>query len=391
VGNNPQNIAALHDKYGDVVRIRPDMLTFRTAEAWKEIYGSRPGKGQLQKDPRFYNVGSETQSHIIFCSDADHTRMRRLISHAFSDAALRQQESIMSHYFELLVTQLKKKVDGPEKGVVDMALWYNSLTFDIIGDMCFGESFGALESGVHHKWMSNLLEGAKYGRFIQIFSFYQPLWMILETLMKVIPAVGEAHKEHNNFTRLKTRKRLESKVDRPDFMSYILRYNDERGMSNEEIEGSSGLFIIAGSETTATTLSGLNYFLLRNPRVYAKVQAEVRNHFATAEDITLTSSGQLPYLQACITETQRMYPAVPLALPRVIPNEGAIIGGKFIPGGMRVAVPQYATNYSKTNFFEPETFVPERHLPNPPEQYKNDDLDSMQPFSTGPRNCLGKK
>lgn len=105
-------------------------------------------------------------------------------------------------------------------------------------------------------------------------------------------------------------------------------------MSRQELMKNSELLIIAGSETTATLLSGLTYLLLKTPHAYAKVQEEVRSAFISAEEITLTSTGQLPYLQACLEEAMRMYPPVPIALPRRTQPEGAMIGGHFVPGNV---------------------------------------------------------
>jgi hypothetical protein len=98
--------------------------------------------------------------------------------------------------------------------------------------------------------------------------------------------------------------------------------------------GTSGLLIIAGSETTATLLSGVTYYLLKTPHAYAKLKEEVRGAFEKAEEITLTSTSQLPYLQACLEEALRLYPPVPLALPRLTRPEGDIIGGVFVPGNV---------------------------------------------------------
>jgi len=117
----------------------------------------------------------------------------------------------------------------------------------------------------------------------------------------------------------------------------------------------------------------------------------MKNAFKSAEDINLISTGNLPYLHACIQETFRMHPPVPLALPRVTPKEGAMVNNIFVPGNTRVSVTQYGSYRSASNFSEPDTFDPDRWLPNPPEKYKNDNLDVLQPFSTGPRNCIGKK
>ena len=105
-------------------------------------------------------------------------------------------------------------------------------------------------------------------------------------------------------------------------------------MSRGELMETTGILIIGGSETTATLLSGATYFLLKNPRTYAAAKDEVRKAFQAAEDITLTSTAQLPYLHAILEESLRLYPPVPLALPRVTPPEGDMIDGVFVPGNV---------------------------------------------------------
>jgi cytochrome P450 len=147
--------------------------------------------------------------------------MRKLLSHAFSDTALRQQEDLMSLYFELLVQRLNEKIDSPASGKVDLTQWYNFLTFDIIGDLCFGESFGALESGEYHVWMKNLFQGIKYARFLSIATFYEPAMTILKAIVKLSPSIQKARDEHEKFTYHKTAQRLDTKTDRKDFMSYV--------------------------------------------------------------------------------------------------------------------------------------------------------------------------
>lgn len=105
-------------------------------------------------------------------------------------------------------------------------------------------------------------------------------------------------------------------------------------MSTEEIKNTSGLLIIAGSETTSTLLSGVTYYLLANPDAYAKVQKEIRGAFQKPEEMTLLTTSKLPYLHACLEEALRLYPPTPLALPRRTGKEGAIIDGVAIPGNV---------------------------------------------------------
>ena len=112
-------------------------------------------------------------------------------------------------------------------------------------------------------------------------------------------------------------------------------------MSRQEIIGTSDILLIAGSETVATCLSGATYHLLKSPSYLTRLQAEVRNAFQSPEDITLRtvgSPGRLPFMEAVLTESLRIYPPVPQSLPRVTGPEGEIIDGKFVPAHVDLAI-----------------------------------------------------
>lgn len=117
----------------------------------------------------------------------------------------------------------------------------------------------------------------------------------------------------------------------------ILRHNDDRGMSHKEIIGTSRVLLIGGSETSATLLSGMTYYLLRNPQVLRRLQSEVREAFINADDITLRSvstPGLLPYLESVLQESLRFYPPIPATLPRITGPEGAFIDGALVPANV---------------------------------------------------------
>ena len=104
-------------------------------------------------------------------NDIDHARIRKLLSHAFSETALREQEPALNTYFDLFISRLKDQIDKSVAGKVDIMSWYNFASFDIIGsvirsthlpiaaahchfrDLSLGESFHALEKGELHSWM----------------------------------------------------------------------------------------------------------------------------------------------------------------------------------------------------------------------------------------------
>lgn len=100
------------------------------------------------------------------------------------------------------------------------------------------------------------------------------------------------------------------------------------------MKSNSGLFVFAGSETTATLLSGTTYYLLRNPEKMARLVKEVRGTFKSEEDINFRSVSELKYLVACLEEGLRIYPPVPTGLPRRVPPGGDTIAGKFVPEGV---------------------------------------------------------
>ena len=194
-------------------------------------------------------------------------------------------------------------------------------------------------------------------------------------------------------TRAMVFKRMATKTDRKDFMSYALRAM-ERGdpstmMSNEEIMTTFEVLMVAGSETTATLLSGVTYQLLKNPDVLKKLVVEIRSTFAHKFEITMVRVNDLKYQLAALDEALRIMPPVATALVRLVPSgEGEVVGGHFVPGGTRVGVPAWAANRSPLNFRDPESFIPERWLGEI--RYAEDRRETSQPFNIGPRGCIGR-
>lgn len=316
----------LHDQYGEVVRIGPNMLVYRNAQAWKDICGHRKsGDGSFLKDQNFY-PSTPSGPMLLEATDANHSRQRRLLAHAFSDRALREQEPILQSYVNLLVRQLNDSAASNES--VDMTKWFNYITFDIIGDLAFGEPFGCLKNKGYHPWITNIFQNVKGGCLMRPFRTMLP-----PSLMSfLMPAkLMEMRQKHHHFSREKVRERLNRKTTRPDFWTYVLRHNDEKGMTIGEMEANADLLIIAGSETTASLLSGCFYYLLKNPTVHQRLLDELRGAFEKDEDINLMSIGKLSYIHAVLEESLRLYPPVPAILPRRVPTGGALIDGEFVP------------------------------------------------------------
>lgn len=129
---------------------------------------------------------------------------------------------------------------------------------------------------------------------------------------------------------------------------------------------------------------------MKHPRVMKKLTHEIRTKFTSTEEMTVATLNECKYLLGCIEEALRVYP--PSAQPhhRILPPGGASINGEFLPGGTSVSIPIYAAANSPLNWVEPESFIPERWTGEEAERFAADKKDALQPFSYGPRNCVGR-
>jgi cytochrome P450 len=123
-------------------------------------------------------------------------------------------------------------------------------------------------------------------------------------------------------------------TDRKDFMTRILENRDPEKISDIQLAAHASDFVLAGSETTATALSCIMYYLLRTPKALEKVQAEIRGSFKSYSEINGLSTMPLKYLHAVILEGLRVYPPLPFALPRVVPPGGDTVDGYHLPAGV---------------------------------------------------------
>ncbi|KAK4994695.1 hypothetical protein LTR16_007320, partial [Cryomyces antarcticus] len=153
---------ALHKQYGPVVRISPDELSYTDAQAWKDIYGHRiAGKTANNKDRMFYGKAVNGVDSILLADEAAHSRGRRIFAHAFSDKALKEQEPLFKNYVNLLAAKLNQILKKDPQAKVDVVKYYNFTTFDIMGDLTFGEPLHLLEGSEYNAWVSMIFAGVK--------------------------------------------------------------------------------------------------------------------------------------------------------------------------------------------------------------------------------------
>ncbi|KAJ5746800.1 benzoate 4-monooxygenase cytochrome P450 [Penicillium odoratum] len=198
-------------------------------------------------------------------------RQRRLLSHAFSEKALREQEGIIQSYVKVLADQLSSKSTSGPLNLVD---WFNFTTYDLIRDLSFGERFNCLDEGQYDGFVSSIRDISKELIFIQMFKYYG-----LQALRGIFTPQSIKGSRAQNMKRVMgvVNRRVEKATDRKDFLHYILAtMESEKGMSREEMNVNAFSFSIAGSESSATVLSGFFYYTLTNPDILKRLLAEIR-------------------------------------------------------------------------------------------------------------------
>lgn len=223
-----------------------------------------------------------------------------------------------------------------------------------MGDLAFGKSFDMLTSGSTHSAIKRL----QIGMSPMSFAFAVPwlFWILIK-----IPFLAKGYYEFIAWseqqalerTQVRASSRMirimflfhwrQMKVEEPDVMHWILK---SPPMSNNEtvnhhwLAGDSRLLIVAGSDTTASTLCFATRELLRNPECIKKLRLEIDP--LISDGINQTTLQQAPYLNSLINETLRLHPPVPSVLLRVAPPQGLDIGEFHVPGNTIINIPLFS-------------------------------------------------
>jgi hypothetical protein len=136
---------------------------------------------------------------------------------------MREQEPIIVGYIDLLVQRLHEHCGkGADKKPMDMTAWYNWTTFDIIGDLAFGEPFGCLEQARYHPWVAAIVGMVRAMSYVLALKY-----LGLESLIGVLSRLTlKKRQEHMDKTRDKLIRRMELGYERPDLIEGLLRNKD---------------------------------------------------------------------------------------------------------------------------------------------------------------------
>jgi cytochrome P450 len=169
-------------------------------------------------------------------------------------------------------------------------------------------------------------------------------------------------------------------------------------MSFVELCTNAGSLIAAGADTTAITMRAVLYYALTIPRVYDRIMAELQEAYDSGLlrfPVRYEDAKKLEYLEATIKEALRYFPAGSLLLPRLSPENGAHLGGFYLPPGTQLGMTAY-TYHRRAYGPDGAEFRPERWLRDPKDgdatadsKRKRREANFMS-FGSGPHMCIGR-
>ncbi|KAL2071170.1 hypothetical protein VTL71DRAFT_12405 [Oculimacula yallundae] len=385
----------LHKKYGHIVRVAPDQLSFTDERAWLDINGSTPAaKYGMPKDERLNDlVGGDTINPDSSKSRAEqkHTQMRKAFAPGLTKSALKQQNQlIQGHVNELMDVISERGCFGETP--VDLVEMFNFVAYNIFSDLLLGESFDLFKNPTYVPWVHSI---KGFAMATMRMGSLQHFAIARYVLAFIITRFGKKYRDAFMdvcFERFDAR--MARKSEHPDLMFFATAEKKRRGEQQlpiKDMRDFSPFLMLAGGETTPTLLSGLIFCLLNHPDKLSRLIDEVRTSFEGDQDITMEKVFGLEYLNVCIDETLRIYPPIAAGVERVVPKGGAPIAGHIVPGKTIVLVPTYATHHQPLNFTSAGEFIPERWLPDAGTEFLSDRKNACRAFSVGPHACFGQE
>uniref|UniRef100_A0A0B7B6B8 Cytochrome P450 n=1 Tax=Arion vulgaris TaxID=1028688 RepID=A0A0B7B6B8_9EUPU len=407
---------------GNVPEMFDDRIGNRVAlSQWQKLYGRIFGiyffraptlvitdpdvlKQVLIKDfnnfPDRYFIGEgNLQQRIIkksvfFEEGAAWKRIRRIMSPTFTSGKLK----LLTHYMNLTAQRLGENLKqcSEDGTMAEAKKMFGAFTLDVICGTAFG-----LDTNSQQNFEGPFIQHAKH-----MLTFKKTLQLVLSSA-GVFPIIGSIFKwfgigffnnidvkffEKNISAIIHNRKTHPDAHQNMDFLQLLMEAEDDvseefigdKKLTTEEIVAQAILFIIAGYETTSTTLQYLGYELAKNQDVQDKVMEEMLEVLGESTEPDYDKCQNLKYMEATINETLRMYPPVHI-LSRW--TERAIdYKGVHIPAKTTILIPIGNIGRDPEFFSDPDCFRPDRFLNESKHQINP---ITFLPFGQGPRACIG--
>ncbi|KAB5550751.1 cytochrome P450 [Coniochaeta sp. 2T2.1] len=397
---------ALHARYGPVVRYGPNRYSISDIEASRIIYGH----GSRFPKSSWYSTWASPGAWSIFGDQSihRHAQNRKLYQHTYSMTSLVTYEPFVDQASDLFLQRLNELANAGG-APIDMGHWFQCYAFDVIGLITYGRRLGFLDRGADIGGVMGALEDhLVYATLVGIYAKLHRYLFPVRNFLAGKKGAGRAYvlnftkervSEHQSKkdihpTSTDDGSKLDTKTGEPFLTKFIDKHNqDPTVFTSAHIIVGLAANMVAGSDTTAISLSAILFYLLSEPKCLAKLRAEISSLKAQGR-VSATASFRetqdMPYLQAVIKESLRMHPATGLPLERVVPDGGARICGRDFPKGSIVGINSWVEHRNKDIFGEDaDVFNPDRWLSADQERVGLMNRHWM-PFGLGSRTCIGR-
>ncbi|OAG42902.1 hypothetical protein AYO21_02853 [Fonsecaea monophora] len=380
-GKFHDHMQEIHDKYGDVVRIGPNELSFRSASAVKHLVG-KVNKGAYF-ETSVYTEGEGVPINALVDFE-EHKQRRRLWDSAFNQKSLKSFSPMFNRLLDRLIGELHK-FEGQTVNFVD---WCDYYAFDVMGELAFAKDFGLITGEGNRDYSGFIRSGLKIFFVVSNIPWISPL-------AYYFPISEEVKQQSIKFRELGSKqydeRRLQGTEPHDIFSHLIDSYTKHAKNAEAHLRADSPVLFIAGSDTTSTTMAFLFYFVLRDRKVYKRLRDEIDQAWDGKSPLEAGMLGieTCPYLHGAIQEALRLVPPAPNGMQRRLIRDTEI-DGHFIPAGTLVSVNAWAAQRHAKHFTNPLDFVPERWIDSERDKEWNHVPMAYIPFGIGSYLCIGR-
>lgn len=349
-GTSRQHLRRIHKVYGPVVRVGPSEVSINSLDGYYKVHGVG---SRCIKAPVFDSIRFSHSPMLFTMRDPKlHAQRKRVLGRGFA-AMKEEQEVTIRRLAELAVSKIKKEA---QDGRADVYKWWRCLAVDVISEMAVGKSFELLESGGQDLPVFKALGNAGPSVILQVMLPSSLLALTKWSPITWLRDVGQV--TEIIFNRVSTAlNEVLSPSCGPSMVRHILseaELSKRPVLSDDELGSEVAMMLVAGSDSTAATLTYATWEIIRDPDLRRKIEDEVAG---LREDFTSKDLEALPLLSSALEEALRMYNPAAALVERIVPPAGISVHGWDLPGGTMVYTTGWLVSRLEEIFSSPDVYV----------------------------------
>ncbi|XP_054160973.1 uncharacterized protein LOC128959051 [Oppia nitens] len=358
---------------------------------------------------------------LVDVNGDDWKRVRSITTPTFTSGKMKRMYPLMKQCFEDFAEHLRPLAD--QKTNIDLKAQFSNFTLDVISTCAFATKFNVHKDTENNMFVKNAISSFNFNMTKQLAQLVFPKTIVkllyitglfktvsadffINSLRQILNDRRKSDKKYNDLFQLLIEAEKDDQnmrhendineshhvnegADELEAEKRALNIKlDNKQLTENEMLAQSVVVLLAGYETTATTLSFCTYELALNQDIQQKLYEEVKTIIDSKGQISYDELSRLPYLDACLMETLRLHSPAQRIARTTIDDYKLGNTGITLYKGQQIDVPIYAIHHSEEYYAKPFEFNPERFMP---ENRHNIIPYTYLPFGAGPRNCIGMR